>query len=138
MVSTATSDNLNLLPSDPIEAKHNPHEPIDVPLDVDGFEDEEHQGHSSPKVQHPKLESVLRALSKDDEHEGERPHNVVKQPNGVVIIEKLDTPATRCEKNLIYTPVRFVTSSVSRGPAGAFRNPSILIALENLNLDSAT
>ena len=101
MVSTAASDNLTLLPSDPIESKHNPHESTDVPMDVDGLEDEGHQGHSSPKVQHRKLESVPRALTMDDEHnEGERPHNVVKQPNGVVIIEKLDTPATRREKNL--------------------------------------
>ena len=101
MVSTAASDNQTLLPSDPIEAKHNPYEPTDVPMDVDGLEDERHQGHSSPKVQHRKLESVPPALSMDDEHEErERPHNVVKQPNGVVIIEKLDTPATRREKNL--------------------------------------
>ena len=102
MVSTAASDNQTLLPSDPIEAKHNPHESTDVPMDVDGLEDEGYQGHSSPKVQHSKLESVPRDLSMDDEHEEERdrPHNVVTQPNGVVIIEKLDTPATRREKNL--------------------------------------
>jgi hypothetical protein len=101
MVSTAASDNQTLLPSDPIEAKHNPHEPTDVPMDVDGLENEGYQVHSSPKVQHHKLESVPRDLSMDDEHEEarERPHNVVKQPNGVVIIEKLDTPATRREKN---------------------------------------
>ena len=96
MVSTAAS----LLPSNPIEAKHNPHEPTDVPMDVDELEDEVHQEHSSPKVQQRKMESVPRALSIGDEHEEvERPHNVVKQPNGVVIIEKLDTPATRREKN---------------------------------------
>lgn len=101
MVSTAASDNQTLLPSDPIEAKHNPHEPTDVPMNVDGLVDEEYQGHSSPKVQHRKLESVPRDLSMDDEleDESERTHNVVKQPNGVVIIEKLDTPATRREKN---------------------------------------
>jgi hypothetical protein len=79
MVSTAVSDNLTSLPSDPIEAKHNPHEPTDVPMDSDGLEDEGHQGHSSPKVHHRKLESVPRALSMNDEHEeGERPRNVVK------------------------------------------------------------
>jgi hypothetical protein len=103
MGSTAASDNLTLLPSDPIETKHNPHDPTDVPMDVDGLEDEEYQGLSSPKVQHRKLESVPRALTMDDEHfeeESERPHNEVKQPNGVTIIEKLDTPATRREKNL--------------------------------------
>jgi hypothetical protein len=102
MVSTAASDNLTLLPSDPIEAKHNPNEPADIPMDVDGLEDEGYQGHSSPRVQYRKVESVPRALSMGDEYEEEieRPHNVVKQPNGVVIIEKLDTPATRREKNL--------------------------------------
>ena len=48
------------------------------------------------------MESVPRALSLGDEYveEIERPHNVVTQPNGVIIIEKLDTPATRREKNL--------------------------------------
>jgi len=48
------------------------------------------------------VESVPRALSLGDEYveEIERPHNVVTQPNGVIIIEKLDTPATRREKNL--------------------------------------
>jgi hypothetical protein len=51
---------LTSLPSDPIEAKHDLHEPTDV-------------------------ESVFRALSMDDEHEeGERPRNAVKQLNGVV------------------------------------------------------
>jgi hypothetical protein len=102
MVSTAASDNQTLLPSDPIEAKHDPHEPIDVPMDVDGLEDEGYQVQSSPNVHHRKLESVPRDLSMDDEHEEERerPHNVVTQPNGVVVIEKLDTPATRREKNL--------------------------------------
>ena len=101
MVSTAASDNQTLLPSDPIEAKHNPHESTDVPMDVDGLEDERYQVQSSPKVQHRKLESVPRDLSMDDMHEEEieRPHNVVTQPNGVVVIEKLDTPATRREKN---------------------------------------
>ena len=70
-------------------------------MDVDGPEDEGYQEHSSPKAQHRKLESVPRDLSMDDEHEEERerPHNVVTQPNGVIIIEKLDTPATRREKN---------------------------------------
>ena len=102
MVSTAASDNQTLLPSDPVEAKHNPHEPTDVSMDVDGLEDEGYQGHSSPKAQQRKLESVPRDLSMEDEHEEEieRPHNVVTQPNGVIIIEKLDTPATRREKNL--------------------------------------
>ena len=102
MVSTAASDNLTLLPSDPIETKHDPNEPTDIPMDVDGLEDERHQGPSSPTVQHRKVESVPRVLSMGDEYEEEieRPHNVVKQPNGVVIIEKLDTPATRREKNL--------------------------------------
>lgn len=100
MVSTAASDNQTLLSSDPIEAKHNPHEPTDVPMDVDGLEDEGYQGHSSPRVQHRKLESIPRDLSMDDEREErERPHNVVTQPNGVVVIEKLDTPAIRREKN---------------------------------------
>ena len=101
MVSTAASDNQTLLPSDPIEAKHNPHEPTDIPMDVDGLEDEVYQGQSSPKVQHRKVESVPRDLSMDDVHEQviERPHNVVTQPNGVVVIEKLDTPAIRREKN---------------------------------------
>ena len=56
---SATSDNLTLLLSDPIEAKHDPHEPTDVPMDVDGVKDEEHQGHATPKVQHRKLESAL-------------------------------------------------------------------------------
>ena len=98
IVSTSTSDNPTLLPSDPIEAKHNPNEPMDVPMVLDVSED----GRSSPKIQHGKLESVPRALSMDDEYEEEReerPHNVVTQPSGVVIIEKLDTPATRREKN---------------------------------------
>ena len=102
MVSTAASDNLTLLHSDPIEAKHNPNEPTDIPMDIDVLEDDVYQGHSNPQVQHRKVESVPRALSLGDEYEEEieRPHNVVKQPNGVVIIEKLDTPATRREKNL--------------------------------------
>jgi len=102
MVSTAASDNLTLLPLDPIEAKHNPNEPTDIPMDIDVLEDDGYQGHSNPQVQHRKVESVPRALSMGDEYEEEieRPHNVVKQPNGVVIIEKLDTPATRREKNL--------------------------------------
>lgn len=102
MVSTAASDNQTILSTDPIEAKHSPHEPTDVPMDVDGLEDEGYQGQSSPKVQHHKLESVPRNLSMNDEHEEEieRPHNVVTQPNGVVVIEKLDTPAIRREKNL--------------------------------------
>ena len=72
-------------------------------MDVDGLEGEGHQGHSNPNIQHRKMESVPRALSMDNEYEEEkeeRLHNVVKQPNGVVVIEKLDTPATRREKNL--------------------------------------
>ena len=102
IVSTTASDNLTLLPSDPIEAKHEPNEPADAAMDVDGLEDEGHQVHSSPSIQHRKLESIPRVLSMNDEHEEDKelPHNVVKQPNGVVIIEKLDTPATRREKNL--------------------------------------
>ena len=102
MVSTAASDNQTTLSTDPIEAKHSPHEPTDVPMDVDGLEDEGYKAQSSPKVLHHKLESVPRDLSMNDdrEEEIERPHNVVTQPNGVVVIEKLDTPATRREKNL--------------------------------------
>jgi len=71
-------------------------------MDVDGLEGEGYQERSSLNVQHRKVESVPRALSLGDEYveEIERPHNVVTQPNGVVIIEKLDTPATRREKNL--------------------------------------
>ena len=98
IVSTAASDNLTLLPSDPIETKHNPNE-TDVPMDVDRSEGAAHQG----EIQLRKLESVPPALSLYDEYKEEKEerfHNVVTQPNGVVIIEKLDTPATRREKNL--------------------------------------
>ncbi|KAF8159256.1 hypothetical protein B0H34DRAFT_702732 [Crassisporium funariophilum] len=100
IVSTAASDNQTLrrspLPwsSDPADVKHDPGEDE---MDVDATEDEALYGEQPRR---PFMESASRGGSIVNEDDQEIPHNVVKQPNGVVVIEKLDTPATRREKNL--------------------------------------
>lgn len=62
-------------------------------MDVD-----ESGGHSA--LHPPEVSQVSRGDSVIDENEIDGPHNVLTQPNGVVIIEKLDTPAIRRERNI--------------------------------------
>lgn len=70
------------------EQKHNPNDYDDHAMDID-----------SPGPSHfHELPSASRHATPyvADPYEG--PHNVITQPNGVIIIEKLDSPATRREK----------------------------------------
>ncbi|KAF9483021.1 hypothetical protein BDN70DRAFT_358633 [Pholiota conissans] len=100
VVSTAPSENYTLQrtpqqSSDPQEPKHNVHEPSDGAMDVDVNV----EGDRSFESQLGGPESVIsHAQSADSSLLVEEPLNVVTQPNGVVIIEKLDTPAIRREK----------------------------------------
>ncbi|KJA22748.1 hypothetical protein HYPSUDRAFT_185810 [Hypholoma sublateritium FD-334 SS-4] len=96
IVSTAASDNYTLRrtppwSSDAQEAKHNPNESGDVPMDVDG------EGERSFESRLGDHDNITHAG--DDSLAINEPLNVVTQANGVVIIEKLDTPAIRREKN---------------------------------------
>lgn len=95
-MSTAASDNYTLRrtppwSSDAQEAKHNPNESGDVPMDVDV---EGERSFESRLGDHDNITHV-----EDDSPDINEQLNVVTQPNGVVIIEKLDTPAIRREKN---------------------------------------
>ncbi|PPQ79825.1 LOW QUALITY PROTEIN: hypothetical protein CVT25_002979 [Psilocybe cyanescens] len=78
----------------PPEMNYNPDHSFDM-MDLD-----EQKGEGPSKSQQPEAASISRAgsLLGDDEVDG--PLNVVTQPNGVVIIEKLDTPAIRRERNM--------------------------------------
>ena len=97
-MSTAASDNYTLRrtppwSSDAQEPKHNPNESGDVPMDVDG------EGDRSFESQ-PGDHDNLTHVGDDNNLDINEPLNVVTQPNGVIIIEKLDTPAIRREKNI--------------------------------------
>ncbi|KIM39576.1 hypothetical protein M413DRAFT_447053 [Hebeloma cylindrosporum] len=89
-VSTAPSDNFTLRrtppwSSDPPDIKHE----AGIPMDVDD--------ENALPLQNPIPPSASRVASPDND---EAITNLVTQPNGVVIIEKLDTPAIRREKHM--------------------------------------
>lgn len=85
-VSTAPSDNYTLRrtppwSSDPPDIKHE----AGIPMDVDGLPSQNPIPPSASRMGSPVNEAIT---------------NLVTQPNGVVIIEKLDTPAIRRERNM--------------------------------------
>ncbi|KAH9479291.1 Peregrin [Psilocybe cubensis] len=101
IVSTAPSEghdpnSTNTAPSSsvPPESKYHPDHSVDI-MDID------EQRGAGPSV-HRNIEpsSISRAGSHLGDNEVDGPLNVVTQPNGVVIIEKLDTPAIRRERNM--------------------------------------
>ncbi|KDR80942.1 hypothetical protein GALMADRAFT_241500 [Galerina marginata CBS 339.88] len=103
IVSTAPSENYSSrrtppFSSDPPEMKHNPDNSMDMEMEIPMDVDVKEGGEPSTMAQ-DQPESISRpgALAGDENIDG--PHNVVTQPNGVVIIEKLDTPAIRRERN---------------------------------------
>ncbi|PPQ65251.1 hypothetical protein CVT24_011406 [Panaeolus cyanescens] len=85
IVSTAPSENQTLKRSVSVEVKQNP--------------DDENDAMHLGSVHHPGG-SASRGMSMAVDEDIDVPHNVVTQPNGVVIIEKLDTPAIRRERNM--------------------------------------
>ena len=86
-VSTAPSDNYTLRrtpppwSSDPPDIKHE----AGIPMDVDGLPSQNPIPPSASRMASPVDDAIT---------------HLVTQPNGVVIIEKLDTPAIRREKNM--------------------------------------
>ena len=85
-VSTAPSENYTLRrtppwSSDPPDIKHE----SGIPMDVDGL---------------PSQNLILPSASRMASPVDDAITHLVTQPNGVVIIEKLDTPAIRREKNM--------------------------------------
>jgi hypothetical protein len=101
-VSTAPSDNYTLRrtppwSSDPQEATHDL-EAAPSAMDVDAEGDRSFD--SRPGGPPDSVVSHTQSTVDDDHLHVEEPLNVVTQPNGVVIIEKLDTPAIRREKNM--------------------------------------
>lgn len=94
IVSNTASDNYTSRKtppwsSDVQEPKHNPDD-ASMAMDVDGEGDRSF--HSRP--------GDYSGISHAGDDNLDEPLNVVTQPNGVVIIEKLDTPAIRREKNI--------------------------------------
>lgn len=75
--------------------KHNPNANDDGAMDVDVPGD---RSFDSQRLEH--LGGASRPESPSFDDGIDEPHNIVTQPNGVVIIEKLDTPAIRREKNI--------------------------------------
>ncbi|KAF4611305.1 hypothetical protein D9613_007262 [Agrocybe pediades] len=95
IVSTPSSEN-RTYQWDSIDMKPNTTEP--TPMDVD--DQKEPLPPQAPEIHPEEAPSASRAHSVvKDLGEVDEPLNVVTQPNGVVIIEKLDTPAIRRERN---------------------------------------
>jgi len=102
VVSTAASENQTLrktpsFSSDlPPEPKHEPHSDVADSMDIDPLPSSNAIGVPYTMDHYvPRPHSRTVSLDLDDI---DAPHNVLTQPNGVLIIEKLDTPAIRREK----------------------------------------
>jgi len=140
-VASTVPSEYPFLQSDPIDVKPNTAEQTDNAMDLDV------QMYSHPPAsQTDEATSISRAPSLHIDVDVDVPHNVVTQPNGVVIIEKLDTPAIRRERNnrrraekrkladhapLEQNPASAPSSSISvRQPSSPRPNVSALVSSE--------
>ncbi|KAF8880213.1 hypothetical protein CPB84DRAFT_1792691 [Gymnopilus junonius] len=110
-----TAQRTPLYFSDHMEVKHNPDESMEIDLGGD----------------RPPIDSVSRGASLVGDADGQQ--NVVMQPNGTVIIEKLDTPAIRRERNLRKKVEKQKREAVSRGVLPGDMSATVSATSSNLS-----